>query len=433
MKLLPTLLFLSIITAWAGQDSTLAPPPLPDTVASDTVVAPERQWKQALLMLPFESDYDSASTKLWSDMTTALLAESHGPVIAVGLEDFPTCQDVDCLVQQARAQGARGLFTGRLKTLPDSLDVRMRIYWLQGKRTANSEARHRIPLDLRGQFAAHWPLQLVAEATGQPIAKAEVGRSWIRIETDPEGATIAFDENIPACKSPCVVPHEGTAPLDVQAHWRVDELLWGARASVKPLPGDTVPLFLKLRRLSTIAEIRSEPNETEVFSAAPLDARSKPLGKTPFLVYDRDPGTLQFRLWRPGYRDTVVNLRIDPTEKTVIAPTLVPITDPQELARQNSLVRERNKRKLGFTLLGSSLGPALLGGTFLWLAHKDYDRARDIRDQLALPSAGTGDGYSRKLAENHDAADRGDTRFYTGIGLLGVSALLATTGFVIVF
>lgn len=405
----------------------------PPSALADSATPP-LDWDNALLLLPLESDLDSATVQLWSGLIAQLLRENPGPrPLPVSLTDFPGCANVDCIVQKARAEGASGLFSGRLRSQKDSIEARFRIHWLQGKRTAASESKRRLPHSMAAVLQDGLLTQMLAEAAGTPAPRPRETRSWISVETDPEGATISTNAETSVCRSPCTFAYSDTGSVRIDAFWRVDANLWAGSGSTRALPGDTAKVFLKLRRTGTVAEIRSEPPGAEVLPPTPLEAQTRPLGKTPFFFYDRDPGEIKVRLWHPGYRDTVVSIRIDPLEKNVIAPTLTALADPNELARQQSLIRERRQRKIGFTLLGSSVAPFLIGSTFIMLAQGDYDEAREIKQELEQPSSGTGAGYQSKVAENREAADRGDKKFYSGIGLIGLSLLVASVGFVLVF
>lgn len=410
-----------------------APTPISDTSSTNRPLT-TRDWKNALLMLPLESDLDSAQTHLWTALLEKLLREKQGPRLqSVTFADFDKCDNLDCIIQTARSEGAKGIFTGKIRSLKDSTDVRLRIQWLQGNRLAVSESRHRIPAGFEALLQAGVLPQMLAEVTGSKPPKPKKTKSWVLVETDPEGATLSVDNESPVCKSPCTFARSDTGSINIHAFWRVEDNLWGGQGTTRLIGGDTAKVYLKLRRTGTLAEIRSEPSGAEVLPPSPLEAQTRALGKTPYLLYDRDPGEIQVRLWSPGYRDTLVSLRIDPMEKTVIAPRLTALTDPAELALQKSLIRHRQHRKIGFALLGSSAAPFLIGTTFIVLAQSDYDKARAIRKELAEPSSGSGPGFQSKVDENHLYADRGDTKLYSGIGLIGISVLLASTGFVLVF
>lgn len=406
------------------QDSSLALPPPPPPV----------DWKGRLLVIPLESDLDSTQQVLWNQLVFQVLKEQSGaPPLMVTISDFTGCQNVDCLIQQARARGAQGLFTGRVRTLQDSLDLRFRIQWVQGKKAAVSDVRERIPNQFSKIFHEGTFPRLIAEVTGAERPKPKDRRSWVHVETEPDGAVLMVNGRESICKTPCTFVRTDSGTIDLSAYWRVEANLWAARSSLRLIPGDTSKIHLKLQRSSTLAEIRSEPSGAEVLPPGPLDPKVRAWGKTPHLIYDRDPGVTQVRLWYPGYHDTLVTLHIDPFDKTVVSPVLSPITNPSELLAQKSMLRERRQRKIGFTLLGVSITPFLIGGTLLYLAQADYQDARDIKNDLEQTPAVGGSGFEDKIKQNAKAADRGDKKFYTGIGLTGLGLLLASTGFVMVF
>ena len=402
-------------------------PPSPALVHTD--------WKDAMLILPLESDLDSEATRLWTQLIVRHLKESS-PIrpLTTTLEAFPTCSDVQCLVSSARQEGARFLFSGRLRRQGDSIDVYLRVYNLQEASSSVSQTKKRVPAAFSSllQGGEFYKLLQVAGAKAPALPQLSL-HSWISVETEPDGATLSATDSSALCKSPCTFALSDTGKVNVLAYWRVEDNLWAARGTVRPIPGDTTRLFLKLKRASTVAEIRSEPPGAEVLPPEPLSGSVAPWGRTPYVFYDRDPGSIQVRLWKPGYKDTLVTLGIDPFVKNVITPHLNALSDPTAIAQQQSLVRERKQRRVGFALLGASAAPLLIGSTFVALAQSDYEKARDMREQLKQPSTGSGAAYEHLLEENDKFADRGDTKFYTGISLLGLSALLASAGFVLIF
>ena len=83
--------------------------------------------------------------------------------------------------------------------------------------------------------------------------------------------------------------------------------------------------------------------------------------------------------------------------------------------------------------MGVSLAPAVAGGILLYLSHKDRDKARDIKDELSLPSSGQGENFQKLVRENHRYADRSKKERYLGTGFLIAAGGLLATGILLTF
>ena len=368
-----------------------------------------------------------------------MLKESGTPIWPINRQNFSNCTDATCIKDSLKAHGAASAYIGRITSArtPDSVAVQMSRYAIedstkQEPNTAqiNLSAIHALT-DALSKDKLH---RFVLRLQGEPIpAEVTNGKSYIRIETNPEGANIVTRDNVDICKSPCTFVVSDTVKTDVYAYWGVDRQLWGAKSTVKPIPGDTAKILLKLKRVKPELVIHSKPEGAYIFGGSnALNKNSKPMGTTPkkFTVYDPGLSTVQVR--KAGFRDTMLTVFAAPTEITDINIELTPITDKQEQIAQQEWLRERKKHTIGKTLMGSSIAPILLGTLFIYLANLDYDDADKIKQELDRPAAG-GEIFQEKAAKNKDLVDKGDKKMIIGGSLLGTGLILLGAGFVLTF
>jgi len=380
-----------------------------------------------LLMLPLESDTDSNISALWENSIMQVFKEAGFEAKKIEQEHFAQCETIDCVISAARASGAGGLFRGRLRVEgKDSISIRLRIDWLAGNSRPQTEIQGTVPLAWDEVLKSGVILKLLSGITGKYAGVEYTGNknSHISVETNPEYAVVMLNGNA-ICLSPCVFSDSGST-AQIAAYWSSGENLWAAKRMVK-LNGDTAKVFLELRRSYAGTEVRTNPSNALVFTPEMLNVNSKPIGKTPYSLQDL-PGEVQIRLFHKGYNDTLLNVKIDALDKQIQFVQLTPITDPQRIYAQNLLVKSQTKKKIGLGLLGGSVGPLAMGVLLCVLAEDDYQKARNIKNELEYPYIG-GPNFKAKVKENNDAVNSGDLKRGVGIGLISLSVLLAGVGF----
>lgn len=269
--------------------------------------------------------------------------------------------------------------------------------------------------------------------SGNAPAKASL---WI--ETEPDGALISINGEIPACKSPCGISLPASPTVTQQAtiwaSWQVEDHLWAKSSRVSLKAGDSTRMLLKLEPSHASIQIQSNPPNAEVFSAEkPWNPKTPSLGRTPLVIEDFQPGMQKLRLMKRGFKDTIVELVPDPTSWNQYQFQLSPLIDPAQREVQESLFKERNRLFWGNVLLGASTGPLLVGATLLWISQYDYDKADQIREELEFPSSGKGDAFRSKQAEQENAIQNGNTKRISGLSLVAVGTILGTIGFTLRF
>jgi hypothetical protein len=383
-----------------------------------------------LLMLPLESDIDSNVTALWEKSVMQILKEASFEPVKIEPEHFAKCENIECAISSARALGAQGLFRGRLRAEgKDSVSIRLRIDWLAGNSTPQTDVKIIAPLAWDEVLRSGMILKLLSGITGKNahFESAKDRKALIKVETNPDNAVVMLNGEA-ICHSPCEFS-DNSSIAQISAYWHSGENLWAAKKII--IPKDTVKIVLELKRSLPSTEINSYPSGALVFPAGVLDVNSKALGKTPYDLRGL-PGEVQVRLFREGYNDTLLNVKIDAVEKQVQFVQLTPITEPQKISEQNLFMKSQLKKDVGLGLLGGSLGPLVAGATFFILAQKDYNKAKDIKKELEISSFG-GENFKARVEENHKAIKAGDSKMRFGAGLIGLSVLLAGIGFSISF
>ena len=371
-------------------------------------------------------------------LTARLLMESGEKPQIIRKTDIPNCNDNICIQSALASHGFNSIYFGEIaqNTRTDSLSINLTHVLYEDS----------LPLLHRSSFNVSRESALgdaitnnklknqLLDAQGKDIVKSKKDRAYIHVETDPDGATISRTNKDAICKSPCTFITTDTSKFTIHAYWNVDRHLWGASSSVVPLIGDTTFISLKLKRVTPEIRIQTFPEGANVYKAhAPITKRSKAIAQTPekIPVYEMGMDSLVIR--KAGYRDTLVSFFVAPVSQIDLSIDLQKLTDFDEIEQQNKWLHDKKMQTLGEAFIGGSIGTALIGGLFMYLAHLDYNDADDIKKELRIPGAVKGENYKNKVDKNHKLVKQGDNKAIAGGILLGTAAALLGVGIYFVF
>lgn len=369
--------------------------------------------------------------------TFALLQELDSTFKRANVESASGCSDRTCLQEFWKDRGEKDMFFGKVSHAkhPDSVNIEITRAFYEEElptiyRSAITVSRSNM---LQDMAKAEGATNLAKQLLGLPVQK-KLLRSYIHVETDPESATISRPEKDAICKSPCTFAVTDTGKIEIDAYWTVDQHLWGAQTFVRPLPGDTTKVSLKLKRITPEIKIVSNPVGAEIFPGqGEITRNSESIGTTPQKFSLTTPGMAYMRLRKEGYRDTLVQFFVAPVPEINLDIALEHLTDFDEVRKQQDWQSERNKTRIGKILMGSSVAPAIIGALFLYLAKQDYNEAEDIKDALKMPSAAKGEKFNAKVKKNKDLVDSGDKECIIGGSLIGTGVVLFGLGFFLTF
>ncbi|MBR4786011.1 MAG: hypothetical protein IK012_12295 [Fibrobacter sp.] len=415
-----------------------------DSTIQDTATASLEQnnndskREPAKVFISFEpSNIGATQQELIGEITYSLLHELDSAIQMHRWDEIAECNDRNCIQEHWKKAGANEIYFGKLAQAkhPDSIEIALtRILYEEDlptiTRTKIVVSRDSMLQDaLKGNAITNF----VKKANGKQVStKAE--RSYIHVETDPEAATISRPQKDAICKSPCTFAVTDTGKIEVNAYWNVDKHLWGAQTFVRPLPGDTAKVSLKLKRINPEIKIVSNPVGAEIFPGQDeITNESLSIGYTPKKVTLTTPGMTYLHLRKAGYRDTLVSFYVAPVPEINLDISMEHLTDFEEIKTQEEWFQKRKRSFIGKVLMGSSVTPVLLGSLFFYLASQDYDEAKDIKNDLSMPSAAKGENFNAKIKKNHDLVESGDRYSIIGGSLIGTGIALFTLGFILTF
>lgn len=373
---------------------------------------------------------------LLASLTAALLNEADSQYVYIDCKQDTDCEDNAALQDKYVKLGAKNFLFGKISRSksPDSLDVQLKRVHFEDTLPTISIVKTTISSNkaLSDAVVSNKIKNFVQESQGIKV-KSTNTKSYIHVETDPEGAMLSRSEQNALCKTPCTFATLDTGKIVLNAYWKVEHL-WGAQATVRPIPGDTVKISLKLKKISPEIRIMTQPSGAEIYAGnEEITKHSTPIAHTPNKFSYTDPGMVSLKIRREGYRDSLVNFYLAPVPETTLNVELQEIKDFDEMQAQKNWLRDRKIYHLGQTLMGSAIAPIVIGGLFLYLGQQDYNEARDLKDELKMPSSPEGAQFKKKKEKNNDLAKSGDRKTIVGSSLIGAGIVLFGIGLYLTF
>jgi hypothetical protein len=409
------------------------------SVASSSSVTAVVKPEIKTVLVAYDTDnVEKSFADQFTALTARLLFESGEKPQIIRKTDLKNCNDNVCIQSELAAHGFNSIYFGEITPVigTDSLRLNLTHVFYED----SLPTLHRATLTISEETALGDAItnnklkNQLLDAQGKDIVKSKKDRAYIHIDTDPDGATISRTNKDAICKSPCTFVTTDTSKFTIHAYWNVDRHLWGASTSVVPLIGDTTHISLKLKRVTPEIRIQTFPEGANVYKAgAPITKRTKAIAQTPekIPVYEMGMDSLVIR--KAGYRDTLINFFVAPVSQIDLSIDLQKLTDFDEIEKQNKWIHDKKMQTLGEAFIGGSIGTALIGGLFMYLAHLDYNDADDIKKELRIPGAVKGENYRNKVDKNHKLVKQGDNKAIAGGILLGTAAALLGVGIYFVF
>ncbi|MBQ3839097.1 MAG: hypothetical protein II819_04010 [Fibrobacter sp.] len=411
-----------------------------DTLQDDSPSATKLlELSSPTVLVSFEDEIGDSSLVLQINTLAArFLLESGEKIHILKKKDIPDCRDNICLQDTLSAKGATTIYFGRVAPVQkkDSLALQLtRVIFEEELPTIyKSELRISRSKAVTDALSKDNLKIFLLEAQGKDVSNLKEKKGYIYIDTDPEGATLSRAEDNALCRSPCTIPVTDTAAVTIHAFWNVDQHLWGGSTTIHPIMGDTVWRSIKLKRVNPELRIITNPAGAEIFSSkGEITKRSKTIGVTPARYPIMEPGLVQFKLRKFGFKDTLVAVYVPPISDVTVNVDLAQETDFKKIQSQQEWEKARKKIRLGHTMMGVSIAPIIVGALFTYLGQLDYDDAEDIKDDLNASATSGGDFYQKKVKENKDLVSDGDQKTIIGLTLIGTGVLVLGVGFFISF
>ena len=168
-------------------------------------------------------------------------------------------------------------------------------------------------------------------------------------------------------------------------------------------------------------------------ATGPDPANLDPLITPTVLPISADSPLVRIFLFKPGFGDTIVNVKLRSTPDNHVFIHLKAELDSAALEGQQEFLHQRTKHLWGGRVLWGSLVPAVLATVFLSQSVYHYQNASDVRDRMEKSVLTNTPTYG-KLGDSFSAEVRnGDQDRTRALAVLGVFSVSLAIGGVLYF
>ena len=179
------------------------------SVSSSSSVAPavEREIKSVLVAYDAEGNVDKSFADQFTALTARLLYESGEKPQTIRKGDINNCNDNVCIQSELASMGFNSIYFGNIShdTRTDSLRLNLTHAFYED----SLPTLHQSTISVSEKTALSDAItnnklkNQLLDVQGKKIIVTKKNRSYIHVETDPDGATISRSEDDAICKSPC--------------------------------------------------------------------------------------------------------------------------------------------------------------------------------------------------------------------------------------
>lgn len=143
-------------------------------------------------------------------------------------------------------------------------------------------------------------------------------------------------------------------------------------------------------------------------------------------------GNVLVTIFKPGYRDTTINVTVSDKDTSYLIVSLSPSYDDVYLERQQKALSHRTRRNIGFKLAIASAAPLVASGIAALVTEYNIGKANDKKDLIEKSVIREGDEYARNLERYGEYRDDAESAkkvtvgtFIAGVALLGFGLILS--------
>ena len=151
-----------------------------------------------------------------------------------------------------------------------------------------------------------------------------------------------------------------------------------------------------------------------------------------FIEIPADEHMVLVTIFKPGYRDTTINVTLAESDTSYLIVSLAPSYDDVYLERQQKALSHRTRRNIGFKLAIASAAPLVASGIAALVTEYNIGKANDKKNIIEKSVIREGDEYARNLERYGEYRDDAESArkvtvgtFIAGVALLGFGLILS--------
>jgi hypothetical protein len=344
-----------------------------------------------------------------------------------GFQQSGACKDNECLVQMGQLVAVQKIISGAVGKVGGMYTVSIKMLSVQtGTVEQNISEDCDCPVEelltvtmerLARRFAG---IKVEEDAARKVDIKR--GDASLFIKTYPDSARIYIDGKLIDGQTPLTIDNLTPGEHAIKTTKRD---LSGFATIV--LQGNKVGrLEIKLAKQQTMLKVATTPSEAEVYLNGSQKSKKRCDQLTPAIFENIAADTMQVTLFKVGYADTTMGIRIVKNEINNLS--LVLNEAPVEVIKiQKRFVRHRSQRRFSYYLTLPGAACAVAGGGLYLLSSSAFSDAAELRHRLEKSAVHSGPDYEALVKENKDKNDAAvfERNLSYWIGGAGVGLLAA--------
>ena len=205
-----------------------------------------------------------------------------------------------------------------------------------------------------------------------------------------------------------------------------------------------LPLFALVLTLASFAfseeahrylHISTNPSYADVYvNTSHRNFAANPDASLPgFIKIPADEHSVLVTIFKPGYRDTTINVTLAENDTSYLIVSLAPSYDDVYLERQQKALSHRTRRNIGFKLAIASGVPLIASGIAALVAEYNIDKADEKKALIEKSLIREGDEYAHNLESYSEHRDNAESAKKFSVGTLIAGAVLLGFGIVLSF
>lgn len=152
-----------------------------------------------------------------------------------------------------------------------------------------------------------------------------------------------------------------------------------------------------------------------------------------FLRVPAGEASVLVSIFKPGFKDTTINVTLAETDSSYLIVSLEPSYDNEFLDEQQKTLSHRSRRNFGHRLLVASAIPLVASGIGSIVAHYNIGKAEDKKDIIEESVLRQGEAYEKNLERYDDYRDKAKSARNFTIGTLIAGGIILGVGVVLSF
>jgi hypothetical protein len=349
-----------------------------------------------------------------------------------GFQQTGACKDNECLVQIGQMIAVQKIISGIVGKVGGMYSVSIKMLSVEsGAVEQNISEDCDCPVEeLLTVTMERLAKRLAGVKVEETARKVEIkrGDASLYVKSDPDSARIYVDGKLVDGQTPLTL--DNLTPGDHVIKTTKRELTGFATITLQA--NKMGRLDIRLVKQKTILKVASTPSEAEVYINGSPRTKAKPDQITPAIFENIAADSLLLTLFKVGYLDTTVGVRIATNEINNVSVALAEA--PVEVVQfQKKLVGKKFRKKISFYFSLPGLACVAGGGISYYLAQKDFDAAAAAKSKLENSAIHSGPDYESLVKENKDKNDAAVLKRNLAYGISGAGAAMLGTGIMLRF